>query len=301
MININDFERYLRIERGLKDLTIKNYMGDTERFVEWLGKKPIDADIDDLNRYKEHLLDKKFSKRTINRVVSSLKRLYGFLEEKGAIKENPADKLEPFRVQYQKIPKVLDEEEVLRIIQDIPLDSPENIRDRTIVSMLYSTGLRRAELCGLRIDDIKDNEIHVREEIAKRSKERYIPLVESVRDLLVLYIYQARPKLADGEALDWLFFTPNLEQMYNSFLNRLLDNISKKTNSTQKLTPHKLRHSIATHLLEHDVELTDIQRMLGHSNLATTEIYLHAKKEHFVQQIQSKHPLQVNLVGKKKK
>lgn len=301
MLSLADFERYLLIDQGLRATTVKGYIDDSVQFINWLTnvrhKKVIDATRDDINSYKEFLLEeKKMTKRTINKKLSSLKRLYGFLEEKEVMKENPCKWIEMFKVRNNNVPKIIDEEEVIRIIQSIDTSTPIGVRDKTIVTLVYATGIRRGDLIGLMVDDIKNeySELYIREEIAKGGRSRFIPIVsEPVKRLLKEYIEVTRPiLLGDGQDQGYLFFSgKDNTPLYPSFIDKLYKRVEKNSGTEENLHPHLFRHSIATHLLENNEELDTIQKMLGHASIATTEIYLHAKREHYIKQLKKTHPL----------
>ncbi len=294
MLTIDDFKYYLKIENGLSDLTVENYSRDAKHFVDWFGKSLSLANEDDINKYKEYLLNKGINKRTINRKLSSLKRLFGFLEDKNAIIRNPFSNVQMFKISSQKVPRVIDEEEMMKIIDSLPTKTLKDIRNKTVFTFVYATGIRREELRLLKVDDLKDyKEVYIRDEIAKKGSGRMIPLVsEPVQEQLKHYVQKVRPQLLTGEDAGYLFFSGLSDRpMKKNFLNEVCNKAKKISGTKEDLNPHLIRHSIATHLLEHGSDLDTIQNLLGHKKLATTVIYLRAKKEHYTRQVKKYHPL----------
>lgn len=291
-----DFLRSLKAERDLSPNTLAAYASDLEQFAEWAGRGRVDdlAGIDRklLRRYVAWLSESRYARRSIARKVSAIRSMLKWAVLHGLIATNPADDLASPKLD-QPLPKVLTAAEASRLCELPPLDDPVGIRDRAVLELLYGSGLRVGELCSLHVDDIDLRQETLRV-TGKGRKERQVPMSDAARAALALYLPEARAELIGSKAAR-ATVTPAL------FLNsrgtrlgprsvRALVTKYCRTDGLGSLTPHGLRHSFATHLLDGGADLRAVQELLGHENLATTQIYTHVSSERLRAVYEQSHP-----------
>ena len=295
LTHLDDFSRTLKIERNYSNNTISSYLSDLKSFDSFLEKNRIN--FKELNNkhtklFFRNLSKKKFSPRTIKRKFSSLSSYFSFLLDRRIIKNNPLN-----GVFTPKIPKILPEILTIEEINNIFLaaESSKNeilsLRDRCILEMLYSSGLRVSEVCELRINNIQFDLDLIRF-FGKGSKERIIPLTYYAREWLKKYLSESRKILSSRSkrSSNYVFLSNN-----GLFLTRMAIwlSVKKYVNSAgvlKKISPHTFRHSFATHLIQGGADLRAVQEMLGHESITTTEIYTHIDKEYLREAIITFHP-----------
>ncbi len=293
---IKQFLNYLSKEKKYADLTLKAYAKDLYDLDTFLKHQQLTIDKatgQQIRRWLVSLSEQNLSERTINRKLAAIKSFYKFLQKTETLQINPTDGLTGLKIHRQlPLPFSLDEMEQLL---DPELFKPgyEGIRDFTIIYLLYTTGLRRAELIGLKESDLD----WVKKELkvtGKRNKQRLIPLLDKTLDVLKNY-QQAKQKYFENRAVDdFLFLTKKSKKMYDVLVYRLINSYLSKVSVKHKRSPHMLRHTFATHLLNNGAGLNDIKELLGHSSLAATQIYTHSSIEQLKNVYKRSHPRNKN-------
>ncbi|WP_100615473.1 tyrosine-type recombinase/integrase [Confluentibacter citreus] len=277
-MSLKKFTDYLLLERKYSALTVKAYQTDLENFVEFV-KSEFDEDTIQNVNYSQirswivSLVEKKVSSRSINRKVSALNTYFKFLQKVGDIKLNPLTKHKALKTS-KKIQIPFSETEINTAIDDLFYeDNFEGIRDKLIIELFYSTGIRRIELVELKLTsiDFQNNTLKV---LGKRNKERLVPLLNSVVQSLQHYL-KTRSELKTVVDTDTLFLTKNGVKVYETLVYRIINDYFSKASSKVKKSPHILRHSFATHLLNQGADLNAVKELLGHSSLAATQVYTH--------------------------
>ena len=285
----SNFFDYLKKEKNYSDNTIVAYKKDIDTFSKFcseeLNKKNIShLDYKIIRNWIVKLSDSNLSPLTINRKISALSRYYDFLIKINEIKESPLKKHKRLKVQ-SKIIIPFSEEEVLTVI-DVFHDDFEGKRNMLIIEMLYSTGLRRDELINIKIDDIffDDSLIKVR---GKRNKERLVPIITTLKQSMNIYL-ELRNKIKTK--FNNLFITSKGTKIGPSLVYRIVKKYFSKVSTKVKRSPHVLRHSFATHLLNNGADINSIKEILGHSSLASTQIYTKIKLPKIISDYQKNHP-----------
>ncbi|WP_100612213.1 tyrosine-type recombinase/integrase [Confluentibacter lentus] len=277
-MSLKKFTDYLLLEKKYSTLTVKAYQTDLESFVDFVKSEFDEVAIQNVN-YSQirswivSLVEKKVSNRSINRKVSALNTYFKFLQKVGDIKLNPLTKHKALKTS-KKIQIPFSESEINTAIDDLFYeDSFEGIRDKLIIELFYSTGIRRIELVELKLAsiDFQNNTLKV---LGKRNKERLVPLLHSVVQSLHHYL-KSRSELKTVVDTDKLFLTKNGVKVYETLVYRIINDYFSKASSKVKKSPHILRHSFATHLLNQGADLNAVKELLGHSSLAATQVYTH--------------------------
>jgi len=284
------FLNFCRAEKGLSASTIAAYSADLSKLSSFLGEdaKPHPASLDDLRRYVDHLYQSGLGNRSIARHVTTLRNFYGFLLREGVIEDDPTQHLRTPR-QWQSIPKFLNLEQIEKIIQAPDGSRPTGLRDRAMIELLYATGLRVSELCHLGISDL-NLEMGILRTMGKGKKQRLVPVGEAAIQAVERYLQTARSQLLKGRASRYLFVTARGGSLTRQAFWSLLAGYGRKAGIFHGLTPHVLRHSFATHLLEGGADLRSVQTMLGHADISTTQIYTHVMRSRLRDTIDKHHP-----------
>ena len=289
---LDQFISHLRIERGLAENTVSSYSSDLIKYFKYLSRKkmpPISAGREDIAEYIG-LIKKNndYSARTIARNLSAIKMFYRFLISEGRIKDNPARLLEPVKLP-SRLPGTLSHDEVDRLLA-IP-DNTTHLgqRDSAMLELLYATGLRVSELVGLHLVNVSLDPGYVRT-VGKGSKERLVPMGDKARDAIKIYLAYGRPELIKGKNAPYLFLNSRGTSISRQGFWKIIKKYGIIAGITKKITPHSLRHSFATHLLEGGADLRSVQIMLGHSDISTTQIYTHVSRERLKQIHEKYHP-----------
>lgn len=270
MKNIEDYELFLKTEKKLGSNTIDSYILDIIKFYEWnnnsdityMSKKQILEYISYLRSY--------LNEKSINRHISSLKGFYLYLVDNNIIRESPLEEVYSLKTK-KTLPKYLSVEEVDRLL-NINLKTPFDYRNKAMLEVMYATGLRVSELVGLCFSNI-DFENSIIRVNGKGKKDRIVPLGEIAQYYLKIYINDYRSKLLNKNNYDLIFLNNHGKPISRQGFNFILNNIRKEVKIDKDITPHTLRHSFATHLLERGADIRSIQEMLGHENISTTNIY----------------------------
>jgi len=292
-MSIKSFIDYLQLEKKYSLNTIKAYENDIMSFSDY-NKNEFDqssiskVDYSQLRSWIVKLVESKISNRSINRKISSLNTYYKFLLKIEKIKKNPLDNHRALKTK-KIIQLPFSEKEVISAL-DINnfQNSFEGKRDRLIIEMLYSTGIRRIELTGLKIKDIDFSSKRIKV-LGKRNKERFIPMLESTISLINEYM-DYRNELKRIKSKDFLFLTSKGEKIYENLVYRVTNKYFDYVSTKVKKSPHILRHSFATHLLNNGADLNAVKDLLGHSSLAATQVYTNRSIEEIKKVYSNTHP-----------
>lgn len=277
-MSLKAFTDYLELERNYSQLTVKAYTNDINSFQSFLAKEFADTKLSEVNyaqirNWIVQLVEAKISNRSINRKVSALNSYYKFLLKIGDIEVNPLVKHKALKTS-KKIQVPFSEAEIIVALDELYYeDSYKGIRDRLIIELFYSTGIRRIELVNLKLLDI-DFGNKTLKVLGKRNKERYVPLLYSVIQTLELYI-EKRKQLKEIKNKQALFLTNKGVKIYETLVYRIINEYFSLASNKVKKSPHILRHSFATHLLNQGADLNAVKELLGHSSLAATQVYTH--------------------------
>lgn len=277
-MSFQPFIDYLLLEKKYSRHTVNAYSKDLERFFEFVTNEYeltslVAANYSMVRSWIVSLVDANVSNNSINRKISSLKTYYKFLLKTGQISETPLAKHKALKTAKKvQIPfSETEVEDVLELFQDA--NDFESVRNKLIVELFYSTGMRRAELIGLKISDISEIQKNIKV-LGKRNKERIIPLLPSVLTTISRYKHFRR-KLATIHASEILLLTKKGNPIYETLVYRVITRYFSETSLKVKKSPHILRHSFATHLLNEGAELNAVKELLGHASLASTQVYTH--------------------------
>lgn len=287
--DIIKFLKYLKIEKNYSDNTYKNYEKDLLEYQEYLNKENIDITKTNyklVRKYLTYMFDKNYSKKTISRHISTLRSFYKYLKEEKIIKNNPMLLISNPKLD-KKLPNFLYYDE-LEILLNIP--DKENIlglRDSLILELLYSTGVRVSELVNIKMKDINFNEKRILI-LGKGNKERYVLYGNTLQELLELYLKNSREVLNKNS--EYLILNKNGEKITDRGIRLIINKILKKGELDYHVSPHTLRHTFATHMLENGADLKSVQELLGHSSMSTTQIYTHITNERLRNVYLKTHP-----------
>jgi integrase/recombinase XerD len=288
---IAQFLDYVRVEKGLAANSIASYGRDLAGFGRYLGRARKDlgkVTRDDLRDYLASLYRRGLSARSVARHLVSLRNLFHFLVQEGTVPKDPTGEVDAPQIGLS-LPKYLTSAEVDALLAQPKAETPAGMRDRAMLELLYATGMRVSELVHLHWEDFESNLGVVRCR-GKGSKERLIPVGKSALKAVETYVREGRPKLARKAGVPFLFLNQRGTRLSRVGLWKILAAYGRSAGIETPLTPHLVRHSFATHLLERGADLRSIQLMLGHSDISTTQIYTHVMKERIKQVYQSHHP-----------
>lgn len=284
---VKDFIYYLQAERGLSGNTVDSYKHDVLSFLAETEKKIENINKRDIQNYLDDLNGSDLSSATIARKMSSLRMFFLFLIGEYIIDENPMSNIVSPKLD-KRLPKFLSVDEIETLIQSVNGDFKYSLRDITILELLYGCGLRVSELLNLREEDIflKEDFIRVK---GKGNKERIVPLGEKAKKSLIKYITTLRPVLNKKKS-PFLFLTRRGNKLSRMGLWKRFEEYVIKSGIKKDFTPHTLRHSFATHLLERGASLRTVQLLLGHADISTTQIYTHIDRSYLRKIMSSYHP-----------
>ena len=285
---VSSFLNYCRVEKGLSANTLEAYTRDLKAFSDLLEPENGVPGLEDLRRYLDSLSKNGLGSRSIARHMATLRNFYRFLAAEGKIDADPTERLISPK-QWQQIPKFLNRDEIDRLLAAPDPAKPTGLRDCAMLELLYATGLRVSELCGLRLADVQF-ETGVLRAIGKGNKQRITPVGKSALRAVRQYLDRARPILLAGRASQFLFVTARGGRLTRQAFWKLLVLNGKKVGIFHNLTPHIIRHSFATHLLEGGADLRSVQTMLGHADISTTQIYTHVMRSRLRKTIEQHHP-----------
>jgi integrase/recombinase XerD len=283
------FFNYLRVEKGLSPNTLVAYKNDIEKlndFANTIGKDLISLEREDLVKYTQYLHKKGLEPKSVARALVTTRNLFKFLLLDGFLKRDPSSNLETPK-SWQSLPKVLSAEEVERLLASPDVTSDSGLRDKAMLEILYATGLRVSELVGLKVSDI-NLDLGFVITMGKGSKERTVPIGKSAISWMSKYLVARSRLLAEGTS-PFLFISDKGSPISRQSFWKLIVAYGEKS-KIGHISPHLLRHSFATHLLENGADLRSVQMMLGHSDISTTQIYTHVTNERLRQIYKKFHP-----------
>jgi len=290
---IKEFINFLRLERALSSNSIEAYRNDIKKFIQYLEVKglsllPHQIESDHLQNFIYWINELGISPRSQSRVISGIKSFYKYLLIENYIQKDPTELLETPKI-GRELPKVLSVDEIDKLIQAIDLSQTEGQRNKAIIETIYSCGLRVSELINLKISNLHFDEGFIRI-VGKGNKERLIPISQKAIKEINFY-FEDRNKLSvkSGHE-DILFLNRRGKQLTRVMVFTIIKRLAEKANLSKDISPHTLRHSFATHLIEGGADLRAIQEMLGHESIITTEIYTHLDREYLRDTIIEHHP-----------
>ena len=293
---IKSFQSYLKIERGLSKNTIANYTFDLERLCAFLNDNNIgvapEKIAEETIQQFIYAVSKEVNARSQARIISGLKSFFSYLIFEDYRADSPMELIEAPKI-GRKLPDTLSVEDIDNLIAAVDLSTPEGERNRAILETLYSCGLRVSELVSLKISDLFFDEGFVKI-TGKGNKQRFVPIAESTQRYIESYKDNIRNHLniAKGHE-DTLFLNRRGKQLTRAMVFTIIKTLAVAINLQKNISPHTLRHSFATHLLENGADLRSIQMMLGHESITTTEVYVHLDRRHLTQIIHTFHPRKV--------
>lgn len=277
-MSLLSFISYLSLEKNYSVHTVKAYQKDIEEFISFCKTQYELVTIDEVDyslirSWIVSLVNTSISNRSINRKVASLKAYYKFLQRIEKIDSNPLSKHKALKTS-KKIEVPFSEMEMEKVLQQIPFEEGfEGVRNKLMIELLYTTGIRRAELINLKITDVDLNENTIKV-LGKRNKERIVPLLFSAKDLFIYYLRE-RKNLEVIVDSSYIFLLKSGIKVYETLVYRIINKYLRKVSSKVKTSPHILRHTFATHLLNKGADLNSVKELLGHSSLASTQVYTH--------------------------
>jgi integrase/recombinase XerD len=285
--DVQEFMHFCALEKGLAPNTLEAYRADLDRFVQFSETASM-PEREALLVYLNSLYRTGLGSRSIARHLTTLRSFYKFQLAERKIDSDPTEHIKSPK-QWQTIPHYLNGEQIERLLAAPDPSKPTGLRDRAMIELLYATGLRVSELCHLRLGDIERRLGFVRA-TGKGNKQRLIPAGRPALDLVERYIESARPQILKQKTSPWLFVTARGGCLTRQAFWHALGQHGKKAGIFHDLSPHVLRHSFATHLLEGGADLRSVQTMLGHADISTTQIYTHVMRSRLRNTVDEHHP-----------
>ena len=283
---VGRFLRYLHAERNASDYTCLNYALDLAQFFAFLGRRSLGSITPlEIRRFVAHLSTQQHARRTIARKLSCVRSFFRFLCREGVLEHNPAESIPTPRLE-KRLPSFLDEQQMVRLLEVPSTEKWQGLRDRAILEALYSTGMRVSELTGLNLQDLDEisGTFIVR---GKGKKERLCPIGQTALAAIRAYLAQRPKKLRVPYAL---FVSQKGTRLTVRQVDRLIAGYVRQAQLPASISPHSLRHSFATHLLDHGADLRSVQELLGHVSLSTTQIYTHVTATRLKKVYDQAHP-----------
>lgn len=285
---VNSFIEYLLIDKKYSENTIKSYQNNLKKYQNYFKNKNISMiNEENIKEYLKHLKIEKNTSKTISHNISTLRSFYKFLLIEKIINKNPMEWIEIPKIK-KNLPKTLTFDEINKLL-DIKLNDNYSYRNKAMLELMYSSGLRVSELVNVKLHDV-DSESCIIRIMGKGNKERIVPLGDYAIKYIDIYLKKYRDKLIKKEYNDYLFLNNHGKKMTRQGFFKIIKNIAKQQNIKTEFSPHTLRHSFATHLLDGGADLRSIQEMLGHSDISTTQIYTHVSKELLKENYNNFHP-----------
>jgi len=289
---IDNFSNYLIVERGLAKNTLESYSRDLQKFINYLDKKGVQdlAQVSNLNvmSFLLELKSQGLSSRTTGRNLSVIRMFFRFLVGEDFLKADPTINIESPKISLH-LPSVLSISEVDSLLAQPDSKTLRGMRDKTMLEVLYATGVRVTELTTLKVNSL-NLEVGYLIAFGKGSKERIIPIGDTAQQYVKEYLLLVRPKYFKGKGSAFLFLNPSGKKLTRQGFWKIIKRYALKAEINKKLSPHTLRHSFATHLLERGADLRSVQIMLGHVDISTTQIYTHITQERLKKIHQQYHP-----------
>lgn len=284
---INQYEDYLKIDKKYSSNTIVSYIKDLNKYNDYIKKNILMATKNDILSFLEFEKKKNKKERTISHDLIVIKNFYKYLEKIGELKNNPSLNIEAPKLK-KSLPRVLSVSDIDKLL-DINLIDKYSYRNKAMLELMYSSGLRISELVNLKMQDIDLIENIVRV-YGKGSKERIVPIGDYASKYLEIYIKEYRPKLIKKQVNDYLFLNSRGNNISRQALFKIIKQLLRDKNLNTNFSPHTLRHSFASHMLENGADLRSIQELLGHSDISTTQIYTHISDKKIKENYVESHP-----------
>ncbi len=289
---LQNYTNYLAVEKGLAKNTLESYRRDLNKFIDFMKKQkktgPGEVDRQSINAFIFELKKKGHAASTISRSIASIRSFFNFLLQEGIIVNNPAIEVETPRIE-KKLPRVLTADEVDKLLAQPKLGEHNGLRDKAMLELLYASGIRVSELVSLNITDF-DPQVGFLRCTGKGMKERIVPIGAASIKYVNEYLRDTRSQLARNNGETALFLNHHGCRMTRQGFWKILKKYARKSNIQGDITPHTLRHSFATHLLENGADLRSVQEMLGHSDISTTQIYTQITKKKIKEIYDKAHP-----------
>ena len=288
------FIQYLLIEKRYSPHTITSYKNDLNQFFGFVDGIGHSGDVNDITSHEVRawivsMMQNEISAVSVHRKISCLRMFYRYLRKEGLVSHNPMDQVVVPK-KKKKLPVFVGEDALDKLLDSYDFGNDfAGIRNRTIIEMLYITGMRRAELTGLRDSDIDLSSATVRV-TGKRNKQRIIPVINSFIPRIKEYIKERNTHFESGLTEGWFFITDSGKQLYDKYVYNTVRNYLAMVTTIEKKSPHVLRHTFATHMLNHGADLNSIKELLGHANLSATQIYTHNTFEKLKEVYKQAHP-----------
>lgn len=285
------FLQYLQAERRYSPHTVRSYANDLNQFTQFCTREEAEFSPDlvtgqDIRSWIVSLLDSGVAPVSVHRKISCLRVFFRFLRKEGVITADPLGRV-VMPKRKKRLPEFVSEPSLDTLLDDQDFgDDYRGLRNRAIIEMLYLTGIRRSELTGLKVSDFDDARGTLRV-VGKRNKERLIPLIDSFRSSLRQYLLVREGERPEN---DWFFLTDSGNKLYDKFVYNVVKRYLTMVTTIEKRSPHVLRHSFATHMLNHGADLTSIKELLGHANLSATQVYTHNTFEKLKKVYKQAHP-----------
>lgn len=289
---IQKFIEYLEYEKGYSKKTIISYEKDLELFNIYLKENKIininSIDYNTIRKYLSNLHEKKYEASSISRKISTLRSFFKYNLKEKNIKSNPMTLISNPKKE-KKLPKYLNYEEIEKLINSIDTSKPEGIRDKLIIELLYSTGIRVSELVNIKIKDIKikENQISI---LGKGNKERIVLFGEKAKEMIKIYLNEYKDFFQGNILNNYLLINKKGKQLTTNKIELIVKDTLRKSALKLNISPHTLRHTFATHMLDSGADLKSVQELLGHENLKTTAIYTHISNERLKHVFVNSHP-----------
>ena len=288
---VKNFQHYLEVERGLSQNSVFSYISDInklDRFLEKESKDILAITQSDIKDFLREETRKKLSSRTRARVIASLRQFYKYLEKQNVIKGNPMEKVEAPKIE-RTLPDFLSKEEIQSLFSVFDDSNPLELRDKTMFELLYSSGLRISEACDLKVADLDMENLLIMVK-GKGGRERLVPFGEIADELLKKYFGKPRNFILKDTHSDFVFVSKKGGLLSRKSAWRLLKRYIERAKIDKNITPHTLRHSFATHLLQNNADLKAVQELLGHIDISTTQIYTHVASSQLKDAHEKYHP-----------
>lgn len=289
---IQNFIEYLEYEKGYSKKTIISYENDLELFNKYLKENKIinikSIDYNTIRKYLSYLHDNKYEASSVSRKISALRSFFKYNIKEKTITNNPMTLISNPKKE-KKLPEYLNYEEIEKLLNSIEMNKKEGIQERLIIELLYSTGIRVSELVNIKIKDIKikENQINI---LGKGNKERIVLFGEKAKEIIKLYINAYKEEFAGNISNQYLLINKKGKQLTTNKIELIVKDVLRKSALKLNISPHTLRHTFATHMLDSGADLKSVQELLGHENLKTTAIYTHISNERLKQVFLNSHP-----------
>ncbi len=286
------FEDYLKNKKSASLNTMSSYLRDIRQFIAYFhGEDAASISNEQISAYLKDLFDSGKSAATVNRAAASIKSFYSFLQSKGIIDDMPVKKVCPTKV-VRKLPEILTNKEVELLLAQPKISDMKGFRDRAMLELLYATGIQVTELITLSVDELNLDSGFIR--CTSKGKTRVIPIYPRAIRILSEYLLTIRPRMVASPEENALFVNVNGEPMSRQGFWKIIKHYKESAGIEKDITPHTLRHSFATHLLENGADLHSVQEMLGHADVSSTRIYTNIVNQHIKEVYKKAHPMALN-------